>query len=633
MRNLACALLFTMSAVTFAALNDVDKAMIWPKNILKNGGFENGKSNWSVGSGSITLVSSGSNLLTGKNSLTWDASAASVTLAHTAVTVPNGLLSKNGVAACKILTASGTATHRLEAYDGTNVLGSVTITSSTIPAYSYVNFIYPSSGTVKLQLVSNADEPQIAIDDCFLGDASEINLTNITQPQFIGAAYYATTTNCLWSVASTTYADFSADTDCPAPTVVINPGPGTIDTTDNNLPQITVNNLPPGSYKVVAFGQSGPNGNVANSLALSDGSVTIGGPSGASSTNNYGGFSIEGWFTYTTSGDRTFKMQGAAASGSQQILNRTTGARLNFTITRYPLSSEQALKPDLVSFAWTGHHDYTCAWTNTINTFTIPAGDASCAFNETYNGNFGNVTSTADGTGNTPGVSFVPKRAGAYRVCANVVAYNNGTLANDYLRLVDIAPGGAVTTQIARGMQRVSGSANDMTIPLCGAFTAASANSQKNLYVQTATGSGTITAGMSAAGANGVAINWDIFPLAQNIPAPLLVNSVVSPSSGVTNICSGYITVSGSTPSVSRSDGNCAASVADGGTGDTTVTFATGTFSSAPNCTVTVQSTSDFGWRIEAATTSTTLRVTTRTTSTGGAADNINWYFICVGAK
>ena len=155
---------------------------------MDNGGFENGLSRWSASAGTFSLVSSGSNLLTGRNSATWDAAASTNTLSYNAVTIPNGLYSSNGVAECRIQTPSGTATHTLQVYDGSNVIASVDIVSSTSPLLNRVNFVFPTSGTVTIRLLANADEPTIAIDDCYLGDAA--NLTEV-QPQDIFSATIA----------------------------------------------------------------------------------------------------------------------------------------------------------------------------------------------------------------------------------------------------------------------------------------------------------------------------------------------------------------------------------------------------------------------------------------------------------
>lgn len=150
----------------------------------------------------------------------------------------------------------------------------------------------------------------------------------------VGVAYYPVTASTVWTRGAGVMGAFTADTDAPSPTVESNPGPGTIQTTDNNLPQITVNDLPPGVYRVSVFGGGIPSG--ANSyiaFALYDGTTTTGEQGGCSSlTTITGGFSVIGTFTYTTTGNRTFAVHGRGATGSVNIV--LTDHRLHFVIDR-----------------------------------------------------------------------------------------------------------------------------------------------------------------------------------------------------------------------------------------------------------------------------------------------------------
>ena len=118
-----------------------------------------------------------------------------------------------------------------------------------------VNFIFSFLCTVRIRITSNADEPLIAIDDCYVGPAEGFNVRSVSQAQFIGNAYFATTANCLFGATSTSLVILT-DADCPGPTVESNPGPGTIQTTDVDAATVTVNNLPPGRYEVIFTGSS-----------------------------------------------------------------------------------------------------------------------------------------------------------------------------------------------------------------------------------------------------------------------------------------------------------------------------------------------------------------------------------------
>jgi len=424
MRWFVYLVILILSLPLLATLNDVDKAMIFPKSILKNGGFENGKADWSVSSGSFSITSSGSNLLTGKVSALWDASAASITLSAGAVTVPNGLKGKNGVAVIKTMVPSGTAAHSFQVWDGTSVLGTMTIASSTIPTYQYLNFIMPGSGTVSPRLVSSADEPMIVLDDAWLGDAQEINLTNISQATFIGSAYFATTANCLASVGSTTIAQFGTDSDCPGPTVESNPGPGVIQTTDSNFPRVTLNNLPPGRYKVTVIGGFNSSGGGRTAIAIYDGSTFSSNCAVYGTTSGVGSGVCEHFFEYSTSGNRSFEIYGATSSGNINWVNDTNAMSLKFLFERYPLSSEQAYRPSQVPFLWRGRHPQGCSWSMAATTIsTITVGDASsCTLAEDVNVNAGTVASTTNGALSlTPGIVWTPPKTGIFQVCTNTM--------------------------------------------------------------------------------------------------------------------------------------------------------------------------------------------------------------------
>ena len=147
MRNLIILLLtyITFTQSVFATLNDVDKGDIFNKNLLSNGGFEKNKYGWTASAGTFAITKSSP--MVGRAHATWDAAASADTLISSA-TIPTGMYGRNGVASCLFKTASGTATHTIQAYDGTNILSSVAVTSSTTPTRASANFIFPSSGSI-----------------------------------------------------------------------------------------------------------------------------------------------------------------------------------------------------------------------------------------------------------------------------------------------------------------------------------------------------------------------------------------------------------------------------------------------------------------------------------------------------
>lgn len=579
MRNLIFSLLFLLPVVASAIITDVDRQSIFAKNLLLNGGFENGKQKWTASGGSFAIVTSGTNLMTGKVSATWDSSAASQTLAYASTTIPKGLYGKNGVAVCKIMTPSGSATHTLDVTDGSSTLSSVAITSSTVPTYSFTNFIFPSTGSVVLRLASVAsNEPSITVDDCFLGDAAEINIAMISQARFIGSAYIAGTASCSWTTTSATYAAFGTTAACPGPTVELNPGPGVIQTTDTDLPKFTVNNLPPGTYKVVIEG-AGQSASTAltSCFAISDATNTRG---TTCSTGASGGetsmIHVEAWYTYTSSGNVSFSLFGSTSAGTLTLNNTNTGTRnLYFSIVQYPSSSEQAYRADVAPASWAGYHDSTCSWARTNVAYGDPTADTTCVFTERYNRNFGTVTSALSGSDFLPGIVFTPKRLGRYLIFATVNAVKCGSSgATQGIQMIDTAG-----TQVADAvMLCMSGGLYSQSYTITAVLNVTTLAAQ-TIKLQTKISTGALTMNETTVGN---AINWTITALDQAYPMPVIVNSVTTGSSGVTKF--GAATVAAGCITATTNDQGMYASGVSNSTGNCTLTWATGYFSAVPTC-------------------------------------------------
>jgi hypothetical protein len=602
-----------------ATLNEVDRMSIYNRNVLTNGGFENGRAAWAASGGSFAVTTT--NPMTGLAHATWDSSGSSQTLTSTAVSIPAGQYGRNAIAACLITTPSGTATHTIQAYDGSNILASSTITSSTTPTRNAVNFIMPSSGNISLRLVSvAADEPSISIDSCFVGPAEGYNLASVSQATFVGNAYIPVTALCAsWTVTSTTPVGFAADTDCPGPTIELNPGPGTIQTTDSDLPRFTVNNLPPGTYEVTMFGGTIVNASSAvNSIYIYDG-TSVG--TNHYSTNPNGvqtGYSVTAIFSYTTSGNRSFELYGAANTGTMTLRNSTGTERVNFQIKRFPNSNEQTYRPDAIANSWSGYHASGCNWTRTNTAYGDFGGDAAgCSLVELTNTSFGTVATTSDGNP-TPGLTFTPNRAGKYEACVTA-RISGGTAGADqgYILLDG-------STQIAEWFRsQVSGSKESMT--LCGMFSATS-TSAKTIKLQGKSTSGAVNINPS----NESVMTWNIKQIDMSIPTPVLVNSVVTASNGIVGIYAADVSTTDVVSNEVGGDwinGNCTNAT----TGRASCTINANICSATPVCTASttedlVNATSvDFVTK-----TSTSLVIETR--GTAGAYDGA-FNLICVCQK
>lgn len=599
-----------------AALTDVDKTQIFSKNILPNGGFELGKSGWTPNDTADFAVTTTTPMV-GLAHATWDADASTDTLAYAAFPIQAGYFGRNGVASCLFTTASGTATVEIQATDGSNVLSEASITSSTSPTRTSTNFIFPSSGSIQLRLYANADEPSIAIDDCYLGPAEGYNVSSVSQATLHGTASHAGTASCQWAGTSATMAAFSADADCPTPTLTVNAlAPST------KVPGIRFTNLPPGRYVVDAVAALEGGTSTECSFAISDGSTTSGATYAVGNATTDGPLQAE--FNYTAAqSDITFQIYQDRLSGANSCLvTNTTEFVLKFRVTRFPTSSEQAYTPDLQAMSWSGYHDSTCSWARTNTAYGDPTADATCALVERTNQNFGTVSTTGSVL---PGITFTPKKAGRYFVCASAL-WQTGALAQGNLRLLDNA-----SNVIDVSSSTITTGGYLDTAKLCGIISVTSTAAQ-TLKIQTASNTSSLTIAASLYSVS--AIEWSLVSIDQSIPAPVLTNMVTTPSSGGIRICSGYIANAG-TPSVTRSDGDCLTNPVDNGTGDTTLTFATGTFSATPNCTCSgvVSAGQSVVCAIDSttATSSTTVRV--QTTTVVPADFDAPFHLTCIGAR
>lgn len=323
-------------------------------SIIQNSGFENGRAGYTSSGGTFSVVNSGSNLLNGLGSVTWDSSAASQTLTSPQIAVPQGLRGKNGQLFCSIKPAATPATHVLELWDGTTgSLGqTILVADTSTAAVTSINFVFPTSGNIGWRLRSVAsNEPLIAVDDCYLGPAT--NLSSVAQATLVASAFKAGTTNCSWTLTSTSYADFPTDTDCPAITVDAASGIGSVVTTDDDLPQIVINSLPPGTYKVTATFTSNYGAAATIGYRLSDGTTARGEQTSLTDNIDTESFNLTGTFTYATSGNRTFRVQGLASTNVVVINNSSSNNRLQFIVERLPSVGETVANLNTGNYGWT----------------------------------------------------------------------------------------------------------------------------------------------------------------------------------------------------------------------------------------------------------------------------------------
>lgn len=139
----------------------------------------------------------------------------------------------------------------------------------------------------------------------------------------VGSLNYAPTASCNWSGASTSWAVFAADTDCPTPTVS-----GCASAPGTKIPGV-VCTVKKGTYLVVVNGFFQPASSTVSAVMawrISDGTLNSGLVQARSTgvinagigANSGGSGPIVGVFTYTaaTAGSKTFQVQQYTSSGS-----------------------------------------------------------------------------------------------------------------------------------------------------------------------------------------------------------------------------------------------------------------------------------------------------------------------------
>lgn len=165
----------------------------------------------------------------------------------------------------------------------------------------------------------------VYIDDSFVG---VVDLkADVDASRVAGEAYFAGTASCLWNRTSTTVGAFTASATCPGPTIVTSTM-GQWQTTDSDLPRVTINNLPAGTYKakfiVREFMSLATNQPV---LAINDGTTTCEPISVNESNISAVSQIVECTFVYTNSGNRVFELYGASPSNTITVANIATAPR------------------------------------------------------------------------------------------------------------------------------------------------------------------------------------------------------------------------------------------------------------------------------------------------------------------
>jgi hypothetical protein len=607
-------LLFCLTA--HGAVSEPDRALIETgRQILVNGGFEQGKASWVASGGTFTTTQTTANVGVGLVAGSINFSSAAQTLTSSAAAIPAGLYGQNGYLSCRIQTPSGTATHKLQVYDGSNVVGEQAITSSTAYVPTSLNFIIPSSGNLSARLIAvAADEPLVNIDDCKLGIAgSADSVSNVSQAILVGTVV-VTGCSSAWSVANASYTAFGTQTGCSYAVT------GSLQAPSTNIPGFSVASLGAGDYTLVYEGSIGLNSDIVGQIETFDGTnsspekTTFGANTGSTQLQ-INGYSHS--FSYTTAQSNiTFQARARSASSTISIYGTTASPGV-FRLYKFPSISQQAVSVNTVG--WKVDANISGAnpslGSASVSSYTEITNGSLTLANNSGNGNIAaqipcSGTNAPSGTtcsagSESVGVSFTVPAAGDVLACASFThnSGRGGTPTSSVLSTFQIVetPNNAQTiTQ--EGKTRVqSGNANGNSGPqvtflssphrLCGTFSFSSTG-QKTLrlmYEQTTNDfyeSAILADGGASNGQRD--IHWEVYPINQQVPAPILVGSVTSNSAGLERIERATIAEAANCTSspctITRQSGSWLSSVTRSAAGQYTLNIAAGIFSSPPTC-------------------------------------------------
>lgn len=560
-------LLLLLSTSAFANSLRTDKSQQFTsanaeRNYVKNSGAERNVNNVTIGA-TMSVTRTTTTPLEGDAEFTVDGAATSDTADFVTDTFQRGLIAQNCEA--KFVYEGDASKYTAYVRQGTSNIASLALTNESAPKKASINFPCGDASSATVLRIDNTGTAGAAftMDSVYVGLAT--NIGSVSQAQVVGSAYFATTASCLWSRNNAALGAFGTDTDCPGPTVDFQGSAGTIQTTDADLPQITVNGLAAGVYRVVATlpaSSSAGTPVVCAALTADAGSSYFGRSCAAGTAGEPHPLTVEGTFNVTAPGNVTFAIHGAAASNSIQITNDGSLQRTSFVIERFPGASELAVRPDQANFGWTAY---------------TPVG--TWVSNATYTGKYRRVGESMD-------VQVKIALTGAPTAAALAVDIPSG-FTIDTAKIVDTT---GFNVPFGMGAGLLSGAGKNYQVLYSDNNTVAVVYQSALTATQTQ-----VTNAAPASYANGdvITLNFSV-PISGwsvNQNAPLLVGSVTSNATGAMKLESirfgGASNPSSctSTPcTIYSQTGTWVSGVTRGGTGDYTVTIGSSKFSTVPTC-------------------------------------------------
>lgn len=552
------ALLLSLNAS--AAVTEPDRALIERgRNILLNGGAENGKANTVASGGTYTIGNTTANILEGNSYFTWDSNSAGQTFDLTRQAI-KGLAGTNGEATCFVQVPSGTATHTMGIWDGTTLTNTATLSNQsgqTMYVPTTINFIFGSSGSAGIRFTSvNANEPSINIDKCYLGPTT--NTSKISQAILVDAVVV---TGCAaaWSTTSTSYASFGTQTGC-----TYTASKGVASAPASNIPAFKFASLPPGDYRIEYEGTlSSTTANTTTYYQFTDGTnlarETSAMQTGATGSTQFPGLSQT--ITYTSpQSNVTLELKAKVDAGATAKVSGITASPGVFKLYYFPTQSQQAVSSAQADYDWT-------------------------SFTPTYSAGFGTVTSS----------SCYKKRRGPdlFVKCTGqtgTVAASTGSIDIPDSLSIDTSKNPAT---VGAANYRVGSFDQDGAANRNAAVVTVPGTSTTKVFIGPKSSDTSILApqNMSAFYASSTPFSLSfVVPISgwsENQRAPILIGSVTSNSTGAERIeRAGVTSTCSSSPcTIASQSGSWLTNITRASTGNYTANFST-SFSSAPQCWV-----------------------------------------------
>jgi len=521
----------------------------------------------------------------------------------------------------KLSLGSG-ATVQAQVYQGGNLTASIDLPAESASRRFLLNVpCGTSTTTVRFAQTVAVTTSTLNVAGLYYGRAS--NIGSVAQATMYGWLRYPATANCNWDLSTGSFSNFSADADCVSPTGSNLTGNAAAPAT--KIPGIRFpNGMPAGDYQIVAtakFQNAASSNNVCH-FRFTDGTnnsgsmaAFVGGPA------TYQFPVLAGKFSYTAArGDTTIQIQ-AYGDSSTTCNVRADSDDLEITVTRFPSSSEIAVRPEQMFRGGSARTvgAANCQWQFNSTSFGDFSADADC--------NAPSVTGQALApTTKIPGIRFSSIPAGDYLIMAAGSFRKNAASQVCYFRFSD-------GTNSSAGMEVFTDGTNTVDMPvLMGRITYTSPVGDTTIRIQSAN-DGSINCEVNASIAGKRDLEITLIPLSQSLPAPLLVGSVTSNSTGAERIERARINCDSGSAITSQS-GSWISSVGNVSSGTCTLTLASGMFSAAPSCTATIVQSATSTHAVKISSTAAGSVVSLAIDSNSGATlSSYDFDIICMGPR